>query len=155
MSGWRLPAGGAVDRARPLAFEFDGQAVTGFEGDTVASALLAADVRVVARSFKLHRPRGIVGLGWDDPCALLQVLKYMPSSIELQAAVDISNAEEAGQAAVLEGDLVRILDPETGEIAAPPPSPTPMPRADKPGNAAEKLRQAVGAPAPQGPEVAP
>ena len=89
-------------------------------------------------------------------CALLQVLKYMPSSIELQAAVDISNAEEAGQAAVLEGDLVRILDPETGEIAAPPPSPTPMPRADKPGNAAaEKLRQAVGAPAPQGPEVAP
>jgi sarcosine oxidase subunit alpha len=79
VSGWRLPAGGAVDRTRPLAFEFDGRAVTGFEGDTVASALLAAGVRVVARSFKLHRPRGIVGLGWDDPCALLQVLAPAPA----------------------------------------------------------------------------
>jgi len=79
VSGWRLPAGGAVDRTRPLAFEFDGRAYSGFEGDTVASALLAAGVRVVARSFKLHRPRGIVGLGWDDPCALLQVLAPAPA----------------------------------------------------------------------------
>jgi sarcosine oxidase subunit alpha len=74
MTSWRLPAGGAVDRAQPIAFEFDGRRFEGLAGDTVASALLAAGERVVGRSFKLHRPRGIVGLGWEDPGSLLQVL---------------------------------------------------------------------------------
>ena len=58
---WRLESGGRIDRTRPLAFEFDGERYWGFAGDTLASALLANGVRIVGRSFKLHRPRGLVG----------------------------------------------------------------------------------------------
>ena len=75
MSGWRLSAGGReIDRERRLDFEFDGRFFQGFAGDTVASALLAAGLRVLGRSFKRHRPRGLMGLGWEDPCALMQLL---------------------------------------------------------------------------------
>jgi len=69
----RLPAGGRIDRDRPLAFTFNGERLQGFAGDTLASALLANDVHLVSRSIKLHRPRGIVGRGPEEPNALLQV----------------------------------------------------------------------------------
>ena len=70
----RLSTGGnAIDRSRPVSFSFDGRTVQGFEGDTIASALLAADVAVVGRSFKYHRPRGIWGAGIDEPNALVDV----------------------------------------------------------------------------------
>lgn len=69
----RLSSGGLVDRARPLAFSFDGRRYGGFAGDTLASALLAADVRLVGRSFKYHRPRGIVGCGTEEPNALVEL----------------------------------------------------------------------------------
>ena len=71
---WRLPHGGRVDRRRPLRFEFDGRAYTGFDGDTLASALLANGVRVSARSFKLHRPRGIVSAGIEEPSTFVELL---------------------------------------------------------------------------------
>lgn len=67
----RLPAGGRIDRARPLAFTFDGRALTGFAGDTLASALLANDVLLLGRSFKYHRPRGIHAAGPEEPNALV------------------------------------------------------------------------------------
>ncbi|WP_018430991.1 sarcosine oxidase subunit alpha family protein [Hoeflea sp. 108] len=70
----RLSSGGsAIDRSRPISFSFDGRTVQGFEGDTIASALLAADVAVVGRSFKYHRPRGIWGAGVEEPNALVDV----------------------------------------------------------------------------------
>ena len=69
----RLPGGGRIDRARPLAFSFDGNALQGFAGDTLASALIANDVQLVGRSFKLRRPRGIVGSGAEEPNAILQI----------------------------------------------------------------------------------
>ncbi len=69
----RLPQGGEIDRGRPLAFRFDGRELTGFAGDTLASALLANGVRLVARSFKYHRPRGIVTAGVEEPCAIVQL----------------------------------------------------------------------------------
>lgn len=69
----RLPAGGVVDRARPLRFSFDGVPYEGYAGDTVASALLANGVHLVGRSFKYHRPRGISTAGVEEPNALLQV----------------------------------------------------------------------------------
>mgnify|MGYP001243345780 FL=1 len=56
-----------------LAFTFDGKALAGRPGDTIASALLAADVRVVGRSFKYHRPRGVWGAGAEEPNALVDV----------------------------------------------------------------------------------
>ncbi|TPQ52018.1 sarcosine oxidase subunit alpha family protein, partial [Prosthecomicrobium hirschii] len=67
MTATRLPAGGLIDRSRPIAFRFDGLALTGFAGDTLAAALIANDIAVVGRSFKLHRPRGVFGAGIDDP----------------------------------------------------------------------------------------
>ena len=69
----RLPAGGLIDRARPLRFSFDGKDYAGFHGDTLASALVANDVRLVARSFKYHRPRGILTAGSEEPSALVTI----------------------------------------------------------------------------------
>src|SRR5690349_24629599 len=71
--GWRLPAGGRIDRSRRLAFRFDGRVLEGRPGDTLASALLANGVHLVARSFKYHRPRGIVSAGAEEPSALVQL----------------------------------------------------------------------------------
>ena len=67
----RLSAGGLIDRQRPLSFTFDGKAYSGFEGDTLASALVANDVRLVGRSFKYHRARGILTAGSEEPNALV------------------------------------------------------------------------------------
>ena len=69
----RLRQGGAIDRSKPVAFTFNGRAYSGFDGDTLASALLANGVRVVGRSFKYHRPRGIFSAGEEEPNALLAV----------------------------------------------------------------------------------
>jgi len=69
----RLPHGGRIDRSRPLAFSFDGKALEGFAGDTLASALIAGGVSLVARSFRLRRPRGIVASGAGEPNAIMQI----------------------------------------------------------------------------------
>ena len=69
----RLASGGRIDRGRPLEFTFNGRRYEGYRGDTLASALLANGVTLVARSFKYHRPRGIVGSGAEEPNALFQV----------------------------------------------------------------------------------
>jgi len=74
MSGvLRTAAGGRIDRARRVAFSFDGRDYTGFAGDTLASALLANGVHLVGRSFKYHRPRGILAAGVEEPNALVEV----------------------------------------------------------------------------------
>ena len=70
---FRLAAGGLVDRTQPLAFRFDGRSFEGYRGDTLASALLANGVRFVGRSFKYHRPRGIVSAGLEESGALVKL----------------------------------------------------------------------------------
>ena len=72
-AGFRLPVGGRIDRERPVSFSFDGERYSGFAGDTLASALLANGVRLVGRSFKYHRPRGVVTDGVEEPNALVQL----------------------------------------------------------------------------------
>lgn len=67
----RLLRGGLIDRSQPVSFSFDGREYSGFGGDTLASALLANDVKIVARSFKYHRPRGIMTAGSEEPNALV------------------------------------------------------------------------------------
>ncbi|MGE0522833.1 MAG: 2Fe-2S iron-sulfur cluster-binding protein, partial [Variibacter sp.] len=69
----RTPAGGRIDRAKPLDFTFDGRRLTGYAGDTLASALLANGVHLVGRSFKYHRPRGILAAGSEEPNALVTI----------------------------------------------------------------------------------
>jgi sarcosine oxidase subunit alpha len=75
MASQRLaePAGTWIDRSHPLSFTFNGRQLSGFRGDTLASALLANGVRLVGRSFKLHRPRGIWSCGVEEPGALVDV----------------------------------------------------------------------------------
>ena len=62
-----------INSSKPLNFTFNGKAYQGFDGDTLASALLRAGVKVVARSFKYHRPRGIMGAGAEEPNALVEI----------------------------------------------------------------------------------
>ena len=69
----RTPIGGRVDRSQRLRFQFDGQSYEGVAGDTLASALLANGVHLTGRSFKYHRPRGILAAGSEEPNALVTV----------------------------------------------------------------------------------
>ena len=69
----RIAGKGLVDRNTPVGFRFDGKDYTGFQGDTLASALLASGVRVFGRSFKYHRPRGVMTAGSEEPSALVTV----------------------------------------------------------------------------------
>jgi methylglutamate dehydrogenase subunit C len=69
----RLPAGGLIDRSQPLLFKFDGRTYQGHGGDTLASALLANGVSLVGRSFKYHRPRGILSAGPEEPNAIVEL----------------------------------------------------------------------------------
>ncbi|MDA1320625.1 MAG: 2Fe-2S iron-sulfur cluster-binding protein, partial [Proteobacteria bacterium] len=69
----RLADGGHINRKKPVKFTFDGKRLMGYEGDTLASALLANGIHLVGRSFKYHRPRGILTAGYDEPNALMQI----------------------------------------------------------------------------------
>lgn len=71
MSGYRMAKGGLIDRNKPVKFSFDSKPVSAFEGDTVASALLASGQRLIGRSFKYHRPRGVLGVGTEEPNGLV------------------------------------------------------------------------------------
>ncbi|SEC84683.1 N-methylglutamate dehydrogenase subunit C [Rhizobiales bacterium GAS188] len=70
---FRRAAGGLIDRSRTLSFTFDGRRLGGHPGDTLASALIANGVRLVGRSFKYHRPRGILSAGPEEPNALVEL----------------------------------------------------------------------------------
>jgi len=69
----RVDGRGRIDRSRTVKFSFDGTTLSGFPGDTLASALLARGKRLVGRSFKYHRPRGILAAGSEEPNALMEI----------------------------------------------------------------------------------
>ena len=70
----RIDGKGQIDRNAPVTFRFDGKTYRGFRGDTLASALIANGVRLMGRSFKYHRPRGVLTAGSEEPNALVEVL---------------------------------------------------------------------------------
>ena len=70
---YRTSTGGRIRRDQPIRFTFDGQRFEGYAGDTLASALLANGVHLVGRSFKYHRPRGILSAGAEEPNALVTI----------------------------------------------------------------------------------
>jgi sarcosine oxidase, subunit alpha len=94
--GLRTASGGRIDRVRPLPFTFDGGHYSGFAGDTLASALLANGVHLMGRSFKYHRPRGVLAAGAEEPNALVGVRRdsgrYTPNvratQLELYAGLE-------------------------------------------------------------------
>ncbi|WP_244564590.1 sarcosine oxidase subunit alpha family protein [Rhizobium sullae] len=94
----RLPSGGYLDRSQTLKFTFDGRQLFGLKGDTLASALLANGVTLVGRSFKYHRPRGILSAGAEEPNALVTVgtggrrePNLPATTIELTAGLDAAS----------------------------------------------------------------
>ena len=91
----RLKSGGRIDRSKSLSFSFNGKIYYGFEGDTLASALLANGLNVIARSFKYHRPRGIIGSGVEDPASLIELLDEGASGNNLCTAVKLKEGLKA------------------------------------------------------------
>ncbi|MEN8950970.1 sarcosine oxidase subunit alpha family protein [Planktotalea arctica] len=83
----RVNGKGLIDRSRPVSFTFDGTRLQGFAGDTVASALLANDIRLMARSFKYHRPRGVLSAGSEEPNALITVKRGSDAEPNVRATV--------------------------------------------------------------------
>ncbi|MEM7317508.1 MAG: 2Fe-2S iron-sulfur cluster-binding protein [Pseudomonadota bacterium] len=83
----RIETGGRIARAAPLNFTFNGRNYQGFAGDTLASALLANSVHLTARSFKYHRPRGIIGSGVEEPATLIELLGRDASANQPATAV--------------------------------------------------------------------
>ena len=112
MSAARLPSGGThIDRSTTVAFEFDGRPLTGFAGDTVASALLANGVDVVGRSIYHDRPRGIHSVGPEEPNALVGVgwpngasEPMLPATtVTLEDGLRVSSLAGRGRLAVPDG----------------------------------------------------
>ena len=110
----RLPEGGRIDRGRPLRFRFDGTELVGCQGDTLASALLANGVRLVGRSFKYHRPRGLLAAGADEPNALVRLgsgARAEPNAKATQVELfDGLVAESQNRWPSLRRDAGRVLD---------------------------------------------
>ena len=73
MTGFRLKDKGLINRKKPVTFTFDGKEVHGFEGDIATAAMLASGLRIVGRSFKYHRPRGVMSAGVEEGGALFQM----------------------------------------------------------------------------------
>jgi methylglutamate dehydrogenase subunit C len=70
----RIDGKGLIDRTKPLSFRFDGKDYGGYAGDTLASALLANGVKLMGRSFKYHRPRGVMTAGSEEPNAMVEII---------------------------------------------------------------------------------
>lgn len=93
---FRTEKGGRIDRAEQLTFTFDGEEMQGHTGDTLASALLANGVHLVGRSFKYHRPRGIVTAGSEEPNALVGIYRKGDQTPNLRATqVEVYQGLEA------------------------------------------------------------
>ena len=73
MTGFRIEKGGLINRETKLNFKFDGTSFSGHQGDTLASALIANGVHLMGRSFKYHRPRGVISAGSSEPNALVEL----------------------------------------------------------------------------------
>ncbi|BEL07940.1 sarcosine oxidase subunit alpha family protein [Actinoplanes sichuanensis] len=86
---FRLAQGGLVDRETPLSFRFDGREYPGFQGDTLASALLANGVLRVADSLRLGRPRGIFSAGIEEPNAIVQIEEPFPEPMLTATTIEL------------------------------------------------------------------
>ena len=106
--------GGLVDRNRSVRFSFDGQFLEGYEGDTLASALLANGVKLVGRSFKYHRPRGVFSAGSEEPSALVTLREGVYSEPNTRATVtelyDGLSARSQNKVGSLNFDLMAVND---------------------------------------------
>ncbi|WP_282092058.1 FAD-dependent oxidoreductase [Epibacterium ulvae] len=114
MTGHRIGTRGLLDRSKTLSFRFDGKTYQGFQGDTVASALLASGVRIFGRSFKYHRPRGVWGAWFDDPNAIVDIkhggVHYPNCQATMTQLVDGMEVRSVNAWPTAQKDLKGILD---------------------------------------------
>jgi len=82
---FRLDNVGLINRNKKISFKFNGKSYFGYEGDTLASALIANGVHLIGRSFKYHRPRGFFGSGVDEPYAIVQLYRNGESVPNIKA----------------------------------------------------------------------
>ncbi len=120
---FRMATGGRIDRGQHLSFTFDGRSYTGRSGDTLASALLANGVHLVARSFKYHRPRGILSAGSEEPNALVSVRRDWRRVTPNLRATEVElydglGAESQNRWPSLERDAASINDRFSGLLPA-------------------------------------
>ena len=110
----RRIAGGFIDRKTPLSFEFNGRRFEGYQGDTLASALIANGQTLVGRSFKYHRPRGIFSAGSEEPNALVELRKGAFQEPNTRATTvelfDQLSAKSQNHRGSLEFDLMAFTD---------------------------------------------
>ena len=110
----RIDGKGLVDRTKPVRFRFDGKDYAGYKGDTLASALLANDVRLVGRSFKYHRPRGVLTAGSEEPNALVEVIGAQNQTPNVRATVqevfEGLNVQSQNRLGSLKYDLMAVND---------------------------------------------
>ena len=119
MTQFRTKSGGRIDRTRPVEFEFDGERLSGFAGDTLASALLANGIHLMGRSFKYHRPRGVLGAGPEEPNALVglwrDAARYTPNlratTVELYAGLKSESQNRSPSLKVDKGSVNSLLSP--------------------------------------------
>jgi sarcosine oxidase, subunit alpha len=117
--GSQVETGGRIDLARPIQFTFDGRPLSGFQGDTLASALLRNGVHLVGRSFKYHRPRGILAAGAEEPNALVAVrrddARYTPNlratQVEIYEGLEAHSQNRWPSLAVDFGAINDLLSP--------------------------------------------
>ena len=107
-------SGGQINRDKTLRFEWNGKSYKGYEGDTLASALLANGERFVGRSFKYHRPRGIFSAGSEEPNALVELRRDGAQEPNTRATTvelfDGLNAQSQNHRGALERDLLGLND---------------------------------------------
>ena len=114
MSGLKRLSGGLIKKDTPIKFTFNGELMKGFIGDTLGSALLANDKKLVARSFKYHRPRGIFSAGSEEPNALVTLIIEGTSEPNTRATLielfDGLEAKSQNHKGPLNFDLMRLND---------------------------------------------
>ncbi len=95
MTSTRLTNGGMIDRNEPIDFEFNNKRYQGYAGDTLASALLASGVTLTARSFKYHRPRGILSCGVEEPSSFVELIGESQAGNQPMTTVQIKPGLQA------------------------------------------------------------
>lgn len=115
-------SGGLIDRSQDLRFAFNDRAMTGHPGDTLASALLANGVQLVARSFKYHRPRGVLSAGSEEPNALVTLGRGASATPNTRATgIELFQGCEAwsqNHVGTLERDALALNDRVPGLLTA-------------------------------------
>lgn len=106
----RLKSGGRIDRSKPLSFNFNGKTLEGYQGDTIASALLANGVGTVNRSFKFHRRRGIMSAGVEETNALLTASDIPAVRTTIRALEEGQHIKSPIGYPSVDFDLGRMLD---------------------------------------------